>query len=170
MRTIVFVLATAVIAGAAVVSGQSPRGAATLDDVVTEIRALRADLKQSTRAGTEMQLLTARLSLQEQRIAVLSNQRNDVSSRLAVESSTRAQTETTLQNFQEMRTRNQDLGVSRAELDAQESAFKQQFEMHRNLELQLRTQDSQLAAEIANEQNRWQEFNSRLDELEKSLR
>jgi len=89
MRTLVLVLAAAAVAGAAVVSGQSPRGAATLDDVVTEIRALRADLKQSTRAGTEMQLLTARLSLQEQRIAVLSNQRNDVSSRLAVEKSLR---------------------------------------------------------------------------------
>jgi len=36
-------------------------------------------------------------------------------------------------------------------------------------ERQLQAQDAQLAAEIAEEQNRWQDFNTRLDDLEKSL-
>jgi chromosome segregation ATPase len=137
---------------------------------LTEIRGLRADLKQTTRATTQMQLLTARLQLQEQRIAVLSNQRNDVSTRLAVETRLRTDAERQVQTFEEMKNRNEDLGVSRADIEGQEKAFKAMFTMHRDLENQLRAQDTQLAGEIATEQNRWQEFNNRLDELERSLK
>ena len=161
--------AIAVIIGA-VGSAQSQRTVATLDDVVNELRGMRADLQRTTRATTQMQLLTARLQLQEQRIAVLSNQRNDVSARLAIESRLRADTERQAQVFEENKNRNEDLGVSRKELENQQSFFKAAFEQHRAAELQLQTQDSQLATEIANEQNRWQDFNSRLDELERSLR
>jgi hypothetical protein len=34
----------------------------------------------------------------------------------------------------------------------------------------LRAQESELSAQIASEQGRWQDFNSRLDELERSLK
>jgi chromosome segregation ATPase len=170
MRTAVIVLAAMCVVGAAVASGQSQRAGATLDDVVNEIRGLRADMRQTTRATTQMQLLTARLQLQEQRIAVLSNQRNELNARLAVETRLRADFERQSQAFDENINRNQDLGVPRKELEAQGAFFKSQFEQHRAAELQLQTQDSQLAAEIANEQNRWQDFNSRLDELERSLK
>jgi hypothetical protein len=44
------------------------------------------------------------------------------------------------------------------------------FTLHRDAELRLRAQDTQLSDEIATEQNRWQEFNNRLDELERSLK
>ena len=165
-----FMIAAAMLAAAAVGSAQSQRAAASLDDVLNELRGLRADLRQTTRATTQMQLLTARLQLQEQRIAVLSTQRNDVSARLAVEARLRSESERQAQVFEEQKNRNEDLGVSRKELENQENFFKGIFEQHRAAELQLQTQDSQLAAEIANEQNRWQDFNSKLDELERSLR
>jgi len=149
-------------------SGQQQRQPATLDDVVNEVRALRADLRQTTRASTQMQLLTARLSLQEQRLAVLSNQHNDIVAKLTVESSQRFQAEARVRDFEDLKTRSEP-GVSRAELDDNEKAFQQQVSLHRGVERQLQAQESQLATEIANEQNRWQDFNSRLDDLEKSL-
>jgi ribosome-associated translation inhibitor RaiA len=170
MRSTFVVIAGAVIIGAVALSGQAQRQAATLDDVLNEIRALRADLRQTTRASTEVQLLTVRLQLQEQRLGVLSNQRNDINARLAIETRLRAEAENRLQRFEEMKTRNQEVGISRAELDANENGEKQQMAIHRDAELQLRAQESQLSTEIANEQNRWQAFNSRLDELERSLR
>jgi chromosome segregation ATPase len=157
-------------AGAAVASGQAQRQPATLDDLLNEIRALRADLRQTTRASTQMQLLTARLQLQEQRIAVLSNQRNDVSARLAVETRLRADAEVLVQRFDEMKSRNESVGIPRAELEGQERMFKGGFTQHRDAEQQLRGQESDLSAQIAAEQNRWQDFNNRLDELERSLK
>jgi len=158
------------VAGAVAVSGQSQRSPATLDDLLNEIRGLRADLRQTTRASTQMQLLTARLQLQEQRLAVLSNQRNDVIARLAAETRLRSDSERQVQTFQEERSRDVDVGVPRAELENLRKMFQQQFETHRDAERQLQGQQSQIESEIANEQNRWQDFNNRLDELERSLK
>ena len=159
-----------IVIGAVAVSGQAQRGAATLDDVVNELRALRADRKKSTAATTQAQLLTVRLQLQEQRLAVLSNQRNDVNARLQVETPLRAEAERQVRTFDDTRGRNEDVGVPRAELENMLKMFRQQFESHRDAERQLQAQESQLSAEIANEQNRWQDFNNRLDELERSLK
>jgi len=158
------------IAGAVAVSGQSQRQPATLDDLLMEIRGLRADLRQTTRASAQMQLLTARLQLQEQRLAVLSNQRNDVNGRLAVETRLRADAQGNVQRFEEMKNRNESVGIPRAELESQEQMFKGTFTQHRDAEQQLRGQESDLSAQIAAEQNRWQDFNNRLDELERSLK
>jgi chromosome segregation ATPase len=158
------------IAGAVAVSGQSQRQPATLDDLLIEIRALRAELRQNARANTQVQLLTVRLQLQEQRLAVLSNQHADVQTRLGVETRLRADAEAQVQRFEEMKTRNESLGISRAELDAQEFAFKRPLTQHRDAERDLRAQESDLSAQIAAEQNRWQDFNNRLDELERSLK
>jgi len=170
MRNKIILAAAAVLVIAAAGSAQSQRAGATLDDVVSELRGMRADLRQTTRVSSQMQLLTARLQLQEQRITTLANQRADVVAKLTVESQARAEAESRIQKFDEMKTRNQDLGISREELEGTLKAFQQQFDLHRGLEMQYRAQESQLSAEMANEQNRWQDFNARLDELERSLK
>jgi len=169
MRARLLILVGVCVLGA-VAYGQTERGPATLDDVVSELRGLRADLRQTTRASTQMQMLMARLQLQEQRIAVLANQRNDVNGRLQAETRQRSETERQVQMFEEMRGKNEDVGVPRQELENMLKMFRQQFETHRDAERQLQAQESQLAGEIANEQSRWQDFNSRLDELERSLK
>jgi hypothetical protein len=145
------------IAGAVAVSGQSQRQPATLDDLVMEIRALRADLKSSAAATTRTQMLTARLQLQEQRIAVLANQRSDIMARLVVETRLRADAQGHVQRFEEMKNRNESAGIPRAELESQEQMFKGTFTQHRDAEQQLRGQESDLSAQIAAEQNRWQD-------------
>jgi chromosome segregation ATPase len=115
-------------------------------------------------------LLSARLSLQEQRISVLANQRADVTARLAIATRLRADSERQLQTFEETEGRNASLGISRAELEANLNVFKQMFAQNRDAEQSLRTQETDLSAQIAAEQNRWQDFNNRLDELERSLK
>src|SRR5262245_23149863 len=60
--------AVAVVSAVAVGSGQAQRGPATMDDLLVEIRGLRADLAQTAGANTRMQLLVARLTIQEQRV------------------------------------------------------------------------------------------------------
>jgi chromosome segregation ATPase len=169
MRTKLIAIGLMVI-GAVAAFGQAQRRPATLDDLLDEIRGLRADLRQTTRANTQVQLLTVRLQLQEQRLAVLSNQRNELSARLAVEAQLRSEAERQLQSLDESRGRNESLGIPRAELEGMERETRGRFVQHRDAEQQLRAQDAQLAAEIAGDQNRWQDFNNRLDELERSLR
>ena len=169
MRTKLIALGL-LVAGAVAASGQAQRQPATLDDLLIEIRGLRADLRQTTRAGTQMQLLTVRLQLQEQRLAVLSNQRNDLSTRLAAETRQRMDAERQVQGFEESKTRNESVGIPRAELEAAEKMTKLLYAQRRDAEQLLRTQESELAAQIAAEQNRWQDFNNRLDELERSLK
>src|SRR2546430_5698271 len=138
MTTKILLLVGVCVAGAAIASGQAQRGPATLDDVVNEIRGLRADLKKSTAATTQVQLLTVRLQLQEQRLVVLSNQRNDVTARLAIETQLRADKEAQVQRFEEMKTRNEDLGVPRAEIEGAATASRRELTLHRDAEQQLR--------------------------------
>src|SRR5262245_38447217 len=136
-RMILVAGALVTVAAGAVAAGQAQRTPATLDDVVNEVRALRADLRQANGVTARMQLLTARLSLQEQRITVLANQRADVSARLAVEARLRADAERQVAVFTESVSRNTELGISRAELEAQERMFKGTLALHRDAELQL---------------------------------
>ena len=169
MRTKLIVLGL-LVAGAVAASGQSQRQPSTLDDVVAEIRTLRADLKANAAATARTQLLTARLQLQEQRITVLANQRADVTARLAVETRLRTDAERRVQTFDGERSTNESVGISRAELEGMEKHFKAEYAQHRDAEQQLRAQEADFAAQIAAEQNRWQDFNNRLDELERSLK
>src|SRR5687768_6244886 len=61
------------------------------DPVVAEIRALRADLNQRLEATMRMQLLVARLQLQEQRTSTVVGQLRDVEARLRENDSARQQ-------------------------------------------------------------------------------
>jgi hypothetical protein len=170
MRNKILVVGAALIAVAAVGSAQSQRAAATLDDVVSELRALRADLRQTTRAGTQVQMLTVRLQLQEQRLAVLSNQRQLVVTKLTDEARQRLEAEAQLKIFQGNEAKDLPAGFPRDQLDAMVNQFKQVVALHKETEQGLRAQEAALSGDIANEQGRWQDFNNRLDELERSLK
>ena len=58
----------------ALVSAQLRQGPASLDDVVVELRGIRADLAETSSASVKAQLLMARLQLQQQRIFGLARQ------------------------------------------------------------------------------------------------
>jgi hypothetical protein len=66
----------------AFLSGQMRQGPASLDDVVHELRGIRADLAETSSASVRSQLLVARLQLQGQRIDGLLRQLYDVQSQL----------------------------------------------------------------------------------------
>lgn len=166
-----FSVATAVagflVVVAAIVSAQTERKAATLDDLLGEMQGLRADLGRTAHATMRMQLLIARLSLQEQRIAVLANQRADVSARLAAAVRERVEIETRVKNLQ-----NAIPGASLQQREEIEGALKgesQLLSQRLEAERQLGLQETDLTGMIESERGRWQDFNVRLDELERSL-
>src|SRR5215472_2372413 len=105
MRTSVIALAVVVLAGAVVVSGRAQRQPASLDDVVSELRALRAELRQTTGGSTRMQVLIARLAAQEQRIGILVNQRASLTPRLIEVARQRADMEYQVKRLDDMNSR-----------------------------------------------------------------
>jgi chromosome segregation ATPase len=155
------------IAVAGGVAAQPERRGATLDDLLTEMRGLREDLRQTTGASMRMQLLTARLSLQEQRLAVLSNQRAEILTRLAGAVRERVEIQTRMKNIQGAM---QDTSPQmRAQVEGALKADASRLSERLQAEEQLRAQETDINAMIASEQGRWQDFNGRLDDLERSL-
>src|SRR5262245_5720615 len=69
-----------------IVSGQGQRSPATLDDLLTEVSGLRADLNPSASTAVRAQLLVGRLQLQEARINTLGRELTDIRQRLTGQS------------------------------------------------------------------------------------
>jgi chromosome segregation ATPase len=170
MRTTVMCLTGALVVGAAALSGHAQRQPATLDEVVNELRALRAELRQTSGGSVRMQLLIARLSAQEQRIGILVNQRANITPRLLEVARQRADVEYQVKRLDDMNTRQIPSEVPPADLQPMLENFKNTLARFRDAERELRAQDDQLAAQIASEQSRWLDFNSRLDALERELK
>ena len=84
VKTVVYVVGIAAVCLTTLVSGQMRNGPASLDDVVAELRGIRADLAETSSASVRSQLLVARLQLQEQRISGLMRQRADVQNQIAL--------------------------------------------------------------------------------------
>jgi hypothetical protein len=169
-------IATLIMVGVATaLSAQSsqvqPAARSEMVDLLTEVRELRAELSRAATTSIRMQVLVARVTLQEQRITSLGRQISDVQSQLATAMKERLEVESQIKLLlpelsapagpipEEVR--KQTAGV--------ENVLKTTLAQRLAREQQLRAQEAELTGFISNEQGRWTEFNIRLDELERSL-
>lgn len=165
---IVSVVVIGIVGG---VSGQArstppPAGPAT-DELLAELRGLRAEINQAAGTSLRAQLLVARLQLQEQRIDTLARQLTDVQERLAGTERALAPMAAQLKTLEEPPS-----GVSPEQQRDMENVgrlLKGQFDQHRKAEQDLRAQEATLSGLLAEAQSRWADFNERLDELERML-
>jgi chromosome segregation ATPase len=170
-RAAVFAAAMVVGGITAVVAAQgtrTPQSDDTLSQLLTEVRGLRAALEQMATAGARVQLVLGRVQLQEQRIENQAR-RLDVA-RAALRA---AQTDLvsmqqqakelqqTVQNFPNSQNRAQ----AEAELEMVKAAIARKAEEVQRLS----ADESMLVQDVTAEQNRWSDFNQRLDELERML-
>jgi septal ring factor EnvC (AmiA/AmiB activator) len=155
---------------ATIAFGQTPRNPATMDDLLAELRGLRADLSHVAAANMRMQSLVARLSLQEQRINTLGRQLTDVNAQLEAVTRERIAQEDQLKQF-ESAVAGGSLPPEMPREDAERELGnqKRQASRTRAREQQLRTQAAEVTASLAAEQDRWTDFNARLDDLERAL-
>jgi chromosome segregation ATPase len=152
----VFLALTVALLVAAGVSGQSQRSPATFDDLLSEVRGMRAEINRAASASVRAQLLTARVTLQELRLSTAAQQLANVRQQLA-ESRLRLAPSTD-QIKSALETNSQILAPLR---------YTVQQEQRRTTELQ--NEEAELMRLIEGEESRWAEFNSRLDELERVL-
>jgi hypothetical protein len=160
----------AVLAGGSAIGLYGQSTGAPDAGLLAEVKGLRTDLNQLMGAGVRMQLLVARLSLQEQRITVVGRQLIDVQTQLSTAMRERSDAESKIARF-EAEIRGNLLSAD--ELKAVQGALvgEQKITLPARLqkEQQLRAQESELLTDLATEQSRWTDFNNRLDELERSL-
>jgi hypothetical protein len=160
----------ALCGGAVVVASQQQRQSdsseAAVSALVTEIRALRADLAESAQRHLRSQLLLGRLQMQEQRLTYLDRQRSEVTANLM------QQTTITAGIASQVRTAGSCDGSSdpkaRSECELMAENFKRQLSAQQKTEQQLRARESELLNTVETEQALWRDFNARLDELERA--
>ncbi len=148
----------------ATLGGQSPAPprAASTDDVVAEVRALRADLQQMADTSIRAQLLVARLEVQEQRIAGLVRQLADTEEKMrGLEAARNPFLTEMLKHMDE----------DQADPDAAKlfAGMKTQLEKIENGDPVLNERQASLTRLIAEEQARWAAFNAQLESLESRL-
>lgn len=165
MRKVVLIC-VGVASLAAVVYGQgAARSDSDMQALVAEIRSLRADLNRVAGANIRAQLTFGRLQLQEQRTVTLSRQLDTIQEQLAKTAAQRAEAEDRLKEMEEAPPTHIPLEVRQG----MERNVRRELTSLQAREHQLRQQQSSLSAAVADEQARWTDFSSRLDELERGL-
>jgi hypothetical protein len=153
---------------AVALSAQAQRSIASLDDLLTEVRGLRTEVRQASSASIRTQLLTARLQLQEQRIYTAARQLTEAQTQLAgVREEIRE-----LQQWVASMSDGDIAALSVSEqndLRREIARRRQTIEEKRQREQELKGQETELLNNVNAEQARWAEFNGRLDEIERSL-
>ena len=166
----VFAMMATMLTLGAGAAAQTLTPAATMEELLKEVRGLRAELAQATGAGMRMQLLVARLTLQEQRITSLGRQSSEIQKQLLALVQDRAQSELVLKQM--LATTPPPDPADAADLrDSFDplTVLKLKIAQSRQQELLLQGQEAELASAINAEQGRWSEFNARLEELERSI-
>jgi chromosome segregation ATPase len=155
------------LALAGVASGQAQRPDATLDELVVEVQALRAEMNQAAAASIRAQLLVGRLQMEDQRIAGVVRELEAVQDDLAANAQARTDAAAKLRTLEE--------AVLAATNDVREEAVKQlnaakaaAQQVDRRLQA-LKRRESALAKELEEDQARWQDINARLEDFEQSM-
>jgi chromosome segregation ATPase len=166
------VIVAAVVALAMTYSVKASPQAGQVQDPMTallaEVHGLRLAIEQSTTVAPRVQLTLARLNIEEQRVAQLSGQLDQVRRELSASS-------LELQRLTD-ELRDLENGFLRATEDKMRKAFedrqaetKRQLARQSRLVQELRTRENESAQAVSTEQGRWMDINARLDELERLL-
>lgn len=137
-------------------------------ELLSEVRLLRQALERAATTGTRIQLLVARLQLQEQRISDLSRRLDGVRSELRDIERGLAPMGQQLESFEEAVAQGTDADERRA-AEQQVAVMKAQLAGMDRRRQELTSDEALLSQQLSAEQNRWVDFNERLEQLEQSL-
>jgi chromosome segregation ATPase len=154
---------------AAIVSGQAVQPAAPartqMDELLAEVRAIRADLDRAATASLRGQLLGMRPQLQEQRIAAIARQLSDVQERLRGNAQARTALAGPMKMFDAMKGENPG---EREQLEAILGPLKQQLVALDKNDADLKAEETLLTSQLHDEQSRWSAFNGQIEEMERA--
>jgi len=166
---VVALVAVGVPAFAQTARAAAPPESDAIAVLTREIRALRQEIAETARASLRLQLLTARIQAQEQRIIYLDRQRAEAVTRRAGAEQVRSALATQVQMFAGGDT-SKLTAEQRKEVEPMLAMFKQQMGTHDSAIAQLQTEETDAANALATEQARWADLNQRLEDLERGLK
>jgi hypothetical protein len=162
------ILGGCILLFAAGLGAQQAGSADPIRELLVEVRGLRAAMERSATVGARVQLLVARIQLQEQRIAELSRRVTAIRSELRGSEREALQIGAMFKMFEQ--------GAADAKQPEEREAAHHQLTMMKNqaadLErrrLELAQEEAFLTQQLNDEQGRWSTINEQLDQLERSL-
>jgi len=161
--TIVF--AAAMAAPAAPAQSANP-DSATLQALLAEVRQLRRAVEKTTSLGPRMQLLLQRAQFQEQKVLRISQQLDEVRKQIAGDTARQTAVNENLAKLEQDIAAESDAG-RRAQLEDMRAGLK--LAAGRGPDQQLRARESELSNSLDVEQAALNDFNEKLDALERQL-
>jgi hypothetical protein len=158
-------IAALVVVGVA--QGQAHRPDATLDELVVEVQALRAEMNQAAAASIKAQLLVGRLQMEDQRISSVVRDLETVHAELAANAQMRTETAARIKTLEDSLT---GAGPdTRDDIERQVTTAKGAAQQADRRQQALKRRESTLAKELQEDQARWSEINARLENFEHAI-
>jgi chromosome segregation ATPase len=152
---------------------QAVRADEVLPALLAEVKGLRAAMEQMASAGPHIQLLVARLQLEEGRINTMVHRLDGVRDSLT---SAQRELDDLVDQQQRTEARLNESGTvpggtvpTRDDLMQMLAHSKREVANRRAQVARFTAEETQLTQDVAAEQARWTEINQRLDELERAL-
>jgi hypothetical protein len=156
------------VTGIAVTATRAQEQPGILPSLLVEVRGLRAAIEQMASAGPRVQLALGRLQLQEQRLNTLIMKLDGIRNKLAENQRLATQRQQQLAQFEEAM-KSAPNAEEREQATHMLAMMKGEVSDASSEIQRLTMEETSTAADIASEQNRWNELNERLEELERSL-
>jgi chromosome segregation ATPase len=169
IRVATLVAALAAPSLAAAQSGAAPAAPDVLRELLVEVRGLRAAMERAATVGARIQLLVARVQMQEQRIAELSRRAVTVREELGKVDATVGQFSAMLKQFERADSSGRLPPEEQRSMEGMIEMQKQQIAIAEKRRQDLLGEEALLAQQINADQSRWSDVNNQLDELERSL-
>ena len=160
-------LGLAALALAGVASGQAHRPDATLDELVVEVQALRAEMNQAAAASIRAQLLVGRLQMEDQRISGGVRDLGAVQAELAANAQARTDAAAQVKTLEDALI--SAGAATRDEVEQQLTAAKAAAVQADRRQQALKRRESGLAKELQEDQARWRDINARLENFEQAI-
>lgn len=171
LRSVVAMMAMVVaLAGVRIIATapQAAQAPEPLTALLAEVHALRIAMEQSATIAPRVQLTLARLNIEEQRIAQLAAQLDQVRRELSGASLESQKLSDRLAELEKgIQTATED--KIRKSYEYEHADVKRKLGAQSRLEEQLRARENDAAQGLSTEQSRWIDLNARLDELERRL-
>jgi chromosome segregation ATPase len=170
MRFVPAVVIAVVILVPSTALAQAPASPAQRDvmsELLTEVHGLRLAMERAATVGARIQLLVARVQMQEQRIA-------EASRRLSAVREEASRLETQITGMQGQSAQFEKMVSSmpreqREDMERMAESFKTQSVMLEKRRGDLANEESLLLQQVSADQSRWSDVNAQLDDIERSL-
>ena len=167
IRVVLLVAALAAPSLAAAQTSAPPAAPDVLRELLVEVRGLRAAMERAATVGARIQLLVARVQMQEQRIAELSRRAVTVREELGKLDAQIAQHSGMMKQFTD--TSGRMPAEEQRAMEGMLEMQKSQIAIAEKRRQDLLGEEALLAQQISADQSRWSDVNSQLDDLERSL-